>query len=312
MTNQAESTVRRALLLVNPDSRHGAGADLDRGMDSLRAAGMEVELLESSGAGAARQAIRDRREHLDLVILAGGDGTISSVAGTLLDCELPFAILPLGTANDLARSLGIEADLPRAFELIRAGHRERIDLAEVNGHYFFNAANLGLGTKVTEELEDEAKARLGVFAYLKAVIAALTRAEQFRVEAELDGECHRFRSIQVAVGNGRFYGGGNVVEREARINDGRLSLYSLRPQRLWELLSLAPLLRHGEHRLARRVFNAAGREILIRTRPTGMAVHADGEPVTETPAMFKVIPAALEAIVPAGARVLQDRESRQS
>ncbi|AOS97733.1 Putative lipid kinase BmrU [Microbulbifer aggregans] len=299
-------------MLVNPASRNAAGADLDRGLESLRAAGMEVELLESSSVEDSRRAIRDRCAHLELVIVAGGDGTISSVAGTLLDCKLPFAILPLGTANDLARSLGIEGDLAAAFECIRADHRQNIDLGEVNGHYFFNAANMGLGTKVTEELESEAKARLGVFAYLKAVIAALTHAEQFRVEAQVDGERHRFHSIQLAVGNGRFYGGGNVIDRDARVNDGKLSLYSLRPQRLWELLTLAPLLRRGEHRLAKRVFNAAGREIRIRTWPAGMAVHADGEPVTETPAMFKVIPAALEAVVAARAPVLQDQESRQS
>ncbi|KUJ84951.1 lipid kinase [Microbulbifer flavimaris] len=311
MSNQSDGTGRSTLLLINPASREGAGADLEQGLASLRAAGMAIEVVESEGVEASREAIHDRCHDLDLVIVAGGDGTISSVAGTLLECELPFAILPLGTANDLARSLGIEGGLSHAFELIKRDQRQRIDLAEVNGLYFFNAANLGLGTKVTEELESEAKARLGVFAYLKAVTAALTRAEQFRVEAEVDGHCHRFRSIQLAVGNGRFYGGGNVVDRHARINDGKLSLYSLRPQRLWELLSLAPLLRRGEHRLARRVFNTSGREINIRTWPAGMAIHADGEPVTETPAMFKVIPAALEVIVAPGAAVLQDQESQQ-
>lgn len=273
-------------------------ADLAAGLEQLHAAGIEVEQVESGSVEETREAIRSRCGEFDLVIIGGGDGTISSAAGALLECRRPLAILPLGTANDLARSLGIGSDLARAFGVIAANHRTRIDLGEVNGHYFFNVANIGLGVHVTRELTDEVKRRWGVLSYFKAMGAALARSGQFRVRLKIDGRAHSLRSIQLAVGNGRFYGGGNVVDENATINDGLLNLYSVRPQRVWELVTLAPVLRGGRHDLVRRVFNAAGRAIEIETAPAHMEVHADGEPVTQTPATFKVHEKVLEVIVP--------------
>ncbi|MFI2810210.1 MULTISPECIES: lipid kinase [Microbulbifer] len=288
----------RALLVLNPKSRSGSSADLDAGLALLRDAGMEVEEVASSSPEETREAIRSRCGEFDLVIIGGGDGTISSAAGVLLECKLPLAILPLGTANDLARSLGIGNDLQQAFSVIAANHRRQIDLGEVNGKYFFNVANIGLGVMVTRELSDEVKQRWGVFSYLRALGLALARSNQFRVRLMIDGQKRVLRSIQLAIGNGRFYGGGNVVDDDSTIDDGLLNLYSLRPQRLWELLTLAPLLRGGRHDLARRVFNTSGREIELVTVPEGMEVHADGEPVTRTPAMFRVLPRVLEVVVP--------------
>ena len=294
---------RRALLLRNPGSRQGDSADLDAGLAQLERAGIQFSSVMSDSERQSCEIIRRHRDAVDLVILGGGDGTISSCARELLECGLPFAILPLGTANDLARSLGIE-NLSQAIDAICEGRTAAIDLGVVNGHYFFNVANLGLGVRVTEELTPEVKRRWGVFSYLKALVSALARHRQFRLELEVDGNHHSMRSMQVAVGNGRFYGGGNVVDREATIEDELLHLYSLRPQTFWELLRLAPLLRSGRHDLAQRTFATSGREIRIVTHPSGMEIHADGEPVTQTPAEFTVKAAVLEVIVPADSPIL--------
>lgn len=288
----------RTLLIVNPGSRQGAEASLDEGVARLKSAGFEVELYPSEGPDQSRQAVSSRRQELDLVIMGGGDGTISSMAGTLYDCRLPLGVLPLGTANDLARSLSIPQELSAAFDVILANQRRRIDLGVVNGHYFFNVANLGLGVQVTQELTPDVKKQWGVFSYLKAFVAALARRRQFRVRLVVDGERRKLRSIQLAVGNGRYYGGGNVIRDCARIDDGLLSLYSVRPLGVWELLTLAPLLREGQYDLDQRVVTARGQRIELQTRPSNMAIHADGEPVTETPARFETIPEALEVIAP--------------
>lgn len=295
---------RRALLLRNPGSRQGDSTDLDAGIARLEAAGIQLDSVVSESVEQSREIIRRGCDTADLIILGGGDGTISSCAQVLLECNLPFAILPLGTANDLARSLGIES-LEQAFAAICDGHSAAIDLGVVNEHVFFNVANLGLGVQVTEELTPEVKQRWGVFSYLKALVSAFARHRQFKVELDIDGERQSMRSIQLAVGNGRFYGGGNVVDQDAMINDELLHLYSLRPQTFWELLTLAPLLRGGRHDLARRTFAASGREIQIVTHPKGMAIHADGEPVTQTPAHFSVKSAALKVVVPADSPLLQ-------
>jgi diacylglycerol kinase (ATP) len=286
----------KALLIINPNSRQGAETSLEEGIERLRDTGIEVEVVTSQSPGESRKAIQDRRTEVDLVILGGGDGTISSMAETLMECKLTLAVLPLGTANDLARTLGVADSLEDAFSAIIANHRQRIDLGQLNGHYFFNVAHIGLGVKVTEELTDEIKKRWGVFSYLKALFAALAQSDQFAVKMTVDGRSQRMRSIHLAVGNGRFYGGGNVIHKDARIDNGQLSVYSLKPQKLWRLLLLAPLLRSGSHHWHRRIFTATGREIEVRTKRP-MAIHADGEPVCSTPARFEILPKAVETIV---------------
>lgn len=290
--------VHNALLIVNPKARQGAEAQLDEGIAQLEQAGIKVERFASDGPEQSRQAVRERKHTLDLVIVGGGDGTISSMAGTLHECQLPLAVLPLGTANDLARSLGMTGELSEAFSVIEAGYRQRIDLGVVNEHYFFNVAHLGLGVKVTEELTEDVKKHWGVLSYLKAFVAALARVKQFKANLSVDGVHYRQRSIQMAIGNGRYYGGGNVVDEKTRIDDGKLSLYSLRPQTVWELLTLAPLLRDGRQRYNNRVFNVQARQIDINTGRKRMAIHADGEPVAHTPAKFYVLPRALEVLAP--------------
>ncbi len=296
--------------MINPKSRNGAEADIDSGIERLRADGIEVEILHSGGPQETEDAIRQRQKALDFVIVGGGDGTISSTARVLKECQLPLAILPLGTANDLARSLGIE-ELDQAFDVIIENHRQPIDLGVVNGHYFFNVANMGLGVKVTEAQDSEIKKRWGVLSYLRAFFVALRRAQKFRVKLALDDERYRMGSIQLAVGNGRYYGGGNLVAEEARINDGRLDLYCLRPRGLMELLGMALLVRGGKHHLAKRIFNASAQRIEVETKPR-LEIHADGEPVTNTPATFSVIPKALEVLVPRNSEeLLNERERGQ-
>lgn len=288
---------RNALLLINPASRNGAEAELEQGIEKLRQAGIELIEVQSKSADHAREEIKKNSEQIDFVIMGGGDGTISSAARCLYEVKLPFAILPLGTANDLARSLGIPSDLEKAFDIIIEGQLRDIDLGCVNDHLFFNVANIGLGVHITHELTQEVKKTWGVFSYLKALVSAIDRTESFTADLVIDGQRRRTRSIHLGVGNGRFYGGGNVIDDECTIDNGLLSLYSLKPQSLWGLLTLAPLLRGGKQYLAKRTVTARAKRIEVKTR-TVHDIHADGEPVSQTPAVFTVIPKALQVFAP--------------
>jgi len=181
------------------------------------------------------------------------------------------------------------------FKVIASNHRCKIDLGVVNGHYFFNAAHIGLGVNVTHELTPEVKKRWGVFSYLKAVLSAFKNNRTFRATIKIDEKEYHLRSIHLAVGNGRYYGGGNIIDENASINEGMLNIYSLHPQTLWSLLRLAPVLRNGKQYLTEKAFNASGRRIEITTIPS-LEIYADGEAVSKTPVIFEIVHGAVDVV----------------
>ncbi len=300
MENNNDTSQNRppaALLLLNPHSRRGDDDDVHVAIATLEKTGLRLITVAPDGRDEVAQAIAAHRNQIDRVIVAGGDGTINLVIDTLYKNRLALAILPLGTANDLARTLGISENLAEACATIIEDHRCRVDLGTVNDCYFINVANIGLGTRITNELTPEVKKQWGVLSYLKALFTAFARTREFRVTLTIDDHEYRMRSIQIAVGNGRYYGGGNVIDENARIDDGLLSLYCLKPLTFRELLFLAPLLRNGTYNQEKRIFNKSGKKIEIRTSHS-MQVHADGEPLTRTPATFKVVKNGLEVVAP--------------
>jgi YegS/Rv2252/BmrU family lipid kinase len=285
----------RALLLINPHSRNGSNTDIQEGIDLLRNAGTRVEVKTIDDSATAAELIDSLHNDIQLVIIGGGDGTINSALPALYQYQLPFAILPLGTANDLARSLGIPPDIDAAFNIIYENNYRKINLGIVNDQFFLNAAHVGLGVKVTKELTPDLKKKWGVFSYLKAVFSAFKNNKKFLLTIKTANKHYQMKSIQLAVGNGRYYGGGNIIDEDSEIDDGLLRLYSLYPLTFWQLLTCAPLLRFGKHKQTRNTFTLSGKDIEITTLPP-LEIHADGEYISKTPAVFKVIPEALEVI----------------
>jgi len=286
----------RALLLVNARSRAGQEARAEA-VRILQEGGLTLEQAEMGSPEELRATIRRQASSVDLVVLGGGDGTMNAAAPALIETGLPFGILPLGTANDLARTLGIPTDLEGAAAVILAGHRHRIDLGEVNGKPFFNVASIGLSVEVTRELTRETKRRWGVLGYAIATFRALWRLRPFSAVISHDGSSHKVHAIQIAVGNGRYYGGGMAVEEGAEIDDGRLDLYSIEFQQLWRLALIYPAFRAGRHGMWQQVRTANCRTVEVRTRRP-RAVNTDGELTTHTPARFCVLRGAVTVLAP--------------
>ncbi|HSF47959.1 MAG TPA: lipid kinase [Burkholderiales bacterium] len=286
---------RRALLIVNQKSR-SASTDLSAGVALLKARGVQVLENYPERADGIPALIRKHKNEVDLVILGGGDGTMNAGASALLETGLPLGILPLGTANDLARTFGIPREITAACAIILERRLHRVDLGCVNGVHFFNVANIGLGVRVAHSLSSELKRRWGVFAYFRAVMRAIREHKPFTATIRCGGRQERLRTIQIAIGNGRHYGGGMTIAAQAAIDDGLLHLYSVKPVPWWRLPAIAVALRRGEEREAVERF--AGKQIEIETRKP-MTVCADGEMATRTPARFQVIEKALQVCVPA-------------
>lgn len=285
----------KALLLINPRSRNGSETRIEEGIAQLGRAGITVLEIILDNTTTASQVIEQHYHQIQLVIIGGGDGTIHSALPALYRYKIPFAVLPLGTANDFARSLGIPTDIDAALQLIEHGKYRKINLGVVNGHYFLNVAHIGLGVQVTRELTPDLKKKWGVFSYVGAAFAAFKAHKKFQLVIKTAQREYRMKSIQLAIGNGRYYGGGNVIDEESEIDDGLLRLYSLYPLSFWQLLTCSPLLRLGKHKNNPASFTLSGRNLEIITTP-GLEIHADGEYISNTPAAFAVIPQALEVI----------------
>ncbi|MFP4360755.1 MAG: lipid kinase [Alphaproteobacteria bacterium] len=286
------------LLIRNAAARRG-GADLAAVRASFEAAGWSVHEVRPRRREDVATAVLAYQGRVDRVVVAGGDGSLNAAAPGLVAAELPLGIIPLGTANDLARTLAIPTDPAAAAGIVVAGHTSALDLGSVNGRPFFNVASIGLSAELTRTLTSAEKRRWGRLSYVNAAVRVFARARPFHARITHGGGSDDVLTLQIAVGNGRHYGGGNVVAARAAIDDGQLDLYSLEFENAWKL---APMLRafrrgvHGAWHEVRTLRDVAFEVATRRPRP----VNADGELITQTPAHFRVHPAALRVFAPRG------------
>lgn len=287
---------RRVLLLHNAKARQGEGA-LEPVRTRLEAGGLVVTVEPFENLPEIARDITRLHQAADAVVVCGGDGSISSSAPAILESGLPLGIIPAGTANDLARTLSIPLDFATAADVIVAGHKRHIDVGMVNGHAFFNVASIGLSSELAQKLDPEIKKRFGRLGYAIASLRILAGARRFRATIVEKGSRRAVRTYQIAIGNGRLYGGGNIIEETAAIDDGALDLYSLEMRNIWKSALMARAFRHGTHGAWKEVRTARCVEFDIETRRP-MPINTDGEIVTATPAHFKVLPAAVTVFTP--------------
>ncbi len=288
---------KTALLLLNPHARQANPDSLSRVVVQLQALGLEIVQENPQSPQDFTSLIERYQDQVDLVIVGGGDGTLNAAIDGLVKTGLPLGILPLGTANDFARTLNLPLSLPEACQVISQGNKQYIDLGWVNGKHFFNVASLGLSVNITRKLTREAKRRWGVFAYLITATKAIFKASPFVAEIRFGDQCKRVKTFQIAVGNGRYYGGGMKILHDATIDDQRLDLYSLEIKRWWQFFTVMLAIRTGLHRPELGTRTLSGEEFEIFTSKP-QTINTDGELTVSTPAHFRVIPKAIAVFAP--------------
>ncbi|MBR8830056.1 MAG: Diacylglycerol kinase [Chroococcopsis gigantea SAG 12.99] len=288
---------KKALLVINRHSRKGK-ANFAQAVEMLDGLGFHLITTPVNDFAEFPNIIAKYREGIDLIIVGGGDGTLNAIVDSLVGVNLPLGILPLGTANDLARTLSIPTSIPEACRVIAGDYKKTIDLGLVNGKYFFNVASMGLSVKITQKLTKGLKRRLGILAYAWTAIQVLSQTRPFHAEIRTDtGESMFVKTLQIAVGNGRYYGGGMTIAEDAAIDDQRLDLYSLELQKWWQIIPLLTALPKGSQGLLPWVRTLSGHQISVSTRKAH-SINTDGEITVATPATFSVIPRALEIYAP--------------
>lgn len=292
----------RAALVVNTAARSGAEA-YDSARRLLVRLGVPIVATHpvNDPSRLGEVVAQVAADGCDLIVLGGGDGTLSTALDHLVRHRATLGVLPLGTANDLARTLQIPTNLSAACEVIAHGKVVDIDLGLVGERHFLNVASLGLSVAVTQDLTPGLKQRLGPFAYPVAMLRTYRDHVPFEASLEFPDSDHeplRFDDLlQVAVGNGRYYGGGNAVSPTAGIDDQKLDVYAIRTGRLHDYVRIARALRDGSFVEHVNVVHVTTGRVLIRTDPVQL-INVDGEVVTSTPQMMGVHVNALDVLVP--------------
>ena len=287
---------RRALLIVNAASRSGR-REIGAARERLGAGGLHLVEGCCDGAPDVARCIVAHRDAVDCVIVGGGDGTLNAAGPGLLATGLPLGVLPLGTANDFARSVGLPLDVAAAAGVIADGIVRLIDVGEVNDRLFFNVASVGLAADLAQRLTADSKRIFGRLSYAVSASHLLMEARPFHATLLIGQQKIMVRTMQIAVGNGRYYGGGNIVAAGAQIDDGRLNLYSLEFSQVWRMALMLRSFKSGAHGAVREVRTACGDSFEIITRKP-RPVNADGELVTQTPARFTQRLRAITVYVP--------------
>jgi YegS/Rv2252/BmrU family lipid kinase len=292
-----QSLPKRAVLVVNTRSRKGRDL-FARARRKLKAAGIElISAHPVRRPDELRPTIkRVLAQGAPMVIVGGGDGTLSGVVDDFVCRGAVFALLPLGTANSFARTLGIPLDLDGAIETIANGQRRRVDVAAINGDYFANAAAMGLSPLIGETVPHNLKRYLGMVGYLIWAIWCLIRFSPFRLYIDDGRQTHRLWATEVRIFNGRFHGGVELAE-DAEVDSGEIVIQAVAGKSVlrlcWDWFAKYFKL-PGRHDTTIE-FHAE--RLRIDTKPR-QKISIDGEVTAKTPAIVEVAHKAIEVVVP--------------
>lgn len=293
----SDALPKRAMLVINALSRSGAAA-FDEVRDKLAAAGIELmdahavrnpEVMEPIVKAAIAKA--------PMVIVGGGDGTLSSVVDYFVGTDTVFAVLPLGTANSFARTLGLPLDLNGAIQVIAYGRRKRIDLGIIDGDYFANVAALGLSPLIADTVPYALKRYLGILGYVIWAARVAFRFRPFKLRITLgDGTVVKSWATEARIANGRFHGGVELVE-EAELDSGEMVIQAVTGKSLlglaWSWFATLFKLRHRELTTT----EWRGKRMILDARPS-QKISIDGEIAARTPVVVECARGAIEVAAP--------------
>ena len=251
---------------------------------------------------ARRFAAQAAADGCDLVVAAGGDGTLNEVVNGVAESnsQVRVGIVPLGTGNDFARSISLPTNVDECLEVIAQGQTKGIDLVRITSdqvRYFVNVSAGGFSGLVDEKLTPEIKKSWGPLAYLRSAAAALPELRAYRTTIVFDGaETMRANLYNVIVANGRYVAGGIPVAPEAIINDGLLDVFLIPEKPKTELTMVVAQILLGKHVGNDAIIYRRAATIEVNSKP-GMWFNVDGDLVGNEPALFEVMPGAMQFIV---------------
>ena len=296
-----EQLSKPILFLVNGNSRQGR-EQFESAQNAMRAAGLNIKeaVMASDKAESERLLKREIAEGADMVIMGGGDGTLSLCADFLAGTSVALAALPLGTGNTFARSIGLPIKLEDAVATIAAGHIETIDVGKCNGEIFLNSVSLGFSASLAGALTGDVKKKLGLLAWPVTGIKMALRHRPSRLRISSKEANFVARTHQLMIANGRYVAGSIKASEDSSVQDSELTVFALGGAGRGEFIksALGWLVRHDLDGPGTRSFET--QKLSVHSMGRAVQANVDGELNQKTPLEIEIWPRALRVVVPKG------------
>jgi diacylglycerol kinase (ATP) len=293
--------MERPYIIFNPAA--GSAKRCEKAVERLKQLSPKSLRMTRRRGDAEKWARRVRASKPKLIIVAGGDGTLNEVVNGLgtFARNVHIGIVPLGTGNDFARTLGLPARVDENIDLIRQHKTTLIDLVRVRSQrsrYFVNVSTGGFSGIVDSKITPQIKQSWGPLAYIRGAAAALTDLHYYKTQIVLDDRERLSEEVlDVVIANGRYVAGGLPIAPEADPSDGKLEVILVPKTGATEMALLAAEIALGRHLSNNATIFRRAKKIAVRSRP-GMCFNVDGELIGNAPAVFEVMPRALNFITP--------------
>lgn len=290
----------KCCVVLNPQAGTvGDVATIKRALQRLGDVSFRLTQQPGDAQKLAYEAVEDGCE---LVIAAGGDGTVNEVVNGLARdfSAAQLGIIPLGTGNDFVRSINVPTDLEAAMQIVQAGRAQKLDVVRVisdDTRYFINVSAGGFSGMVDEKLTSEMKRSWGPLAYLRSAAEALPNLTDYHTYIAFDDDAAtEIKTYNIVIANARYVAGGIPIAPQAQIDDGQVDVLIIPVTSMPKLALLAPQILLGQHLDSDLLIVRRARKISVDSTPR-MWFNADGELVGNEPSTFEVLPQALEVIV---------------
>lgn len=292
----------KTIIIFNPVAGRGAGAKLGAWLqDWIDQSSLDAQIWETSRAGEAIELAHRAASEAELVVAAGGDGTLGEVLNGIYGTRAKLGVLPLGTGNDFARCIGIGTDINNGTWVLEHGTPQSIDIGKVTlggqSRYFLNVAGAGFDSRCALRINEHRPSILGKLsgttAYLVAVAAEIRSFQTAELTLQLDGQTIQTPAVLCAIANAQSYGGGMKVAPDADLCDGLFDVCLIKDVSRTEFMRAFPGVFKGHHTNHPKVEMIRTPTLHLESQPP-LPVLVDGEVLGTTPAHFEILPQAIQ------------------
>ncbi len=287
---------RRILVIFNPSAGRDRHARLQKVLTHLRQTGCGVTLQETTTRGHAETIAKEVHVgDYDVIVAAGGDGTINEIINGLSDKKVAVGFIPLGTANVMAKEIGMREDPKSVADTLAFGPVRTIRLGRANNRRFILMAGVGFDANVVSDVSLNLKRRIGPLAYVWQAAKEAFAGAFTPCDVLIDGVAHH--SVSAVVCKGRYYGGPYIAAPKASLADDQFYVILMKGKGWLSVLRYGVSLVLGKLAACHDVDIIAGREVILKGRD-GQAVQADGDIVARLPVHITIDPQPLQFIYP--------------